>query len=66
MSAGTIILICLLMFFIGMEIGDYRATKRDEFFYDAAFDDHQEDIKFLTNKIVELQQKGGERDGKVY
>ena len=58
MSTGTIILLCLLMFFVGMEIGDYRATKRDEFFYDTAFDDHQQDIKLLVDKIKEL--KGGE------
>ena len=60
MSGGTVIILCLASFIVGTVIGDERASKRDEFFAKLMLDDHQEDIKLLTNKIVELQQKGGD------
>ena len=62
MNIGTVIILCLASFIIGEMAGDHRTSKLDEFYFDAMLDDHQEDIKFLTNKIVELQQKGGDEE----
>ena len=64
MSVVTIILVCILLFLVGVEIGDNRATKREEFFFEAMLEDHKEDIKLLVDKIIEL--KGGEDNARDF
>ena len=60
MNIGTVIIFCLLSFFVGCTLGSWKEGKAVAKMADDLSAMHYKEIQLIVNKILELRKKGGE------
>lgn len=63
MNMGTIVILCVLSFWVGFAIGDWKEGKAVSKMADELSAMHYKEIQLIINKILETKnKKGGGRD----